>query len=57
MDPSFGICSEPIDKIYTFEGKMHISGKNHKEIEQSSYANHHNRPLHFGKKRMPLQFA
>lgn len=28
MDPSFGICSEPIDNIYTFKGKMHISGKN-----------------------------
>lgn len=28
MDPSFGICSEPIDRVYTFKGKMHISGKN-----------------------------
>lgn len=28
MDPSFGICSKPLDKIYTFRGKMHISGKN-----------------------------
>lgn len=34
FDPSFAICNAPISKIYTFEGKMHISGKN----QCSSYA-------------------
>jgi hypothetical protein len=34
FDPSFAICNMPIDQVYTFEGKMHISGKN----QCSSYA-------------------
>jgi hypothetical protein len=27
FDPSFGICSAPLEDIYSFKGKMHISGK------------------------------
>lgn len=27
FDPSFGICSVPLEEVYSLQGKMHISGK------------------------------